>query len=293
MTESVPGNWGRWGTDDERGALNLVTPAKTVEACRLARDGRVFALGRQIRHGMLMSTDRPAPTYVLTVDGGDYAAGARSFGRAKLSDDFLSFAPGVGTHMDGLAHAWEGDQLYNGHDAGLVRSRGAKVLGIQNVGGVVTRGILLDVAGLNGGPLPPSYVISPEELETCADAAGGITPGDAVLIRTGWLLDPTKSADELESRSPGIGIAGAQWLADRDTALVGADNFGVEAFPTEDPEAHVPVHLLLLREYGIHLIELLDLEALAESGAREFLFSLSVMPIRGGINSPVNPLAIT
>jgi kynurenine formamidase len=106
-------------------------------------------------------------------------------------------------------------------------------------------------------------------------------------------LDPTKSADELESHSPGIGIAGAQWLADRDTALVGADNFGVEAFPTEDPEAHVPVHLLLLREYGIHLIELLDLEALAESGAREFLFSLSVMPIRGGINSPVNPLAIT
>ncbi len=94
MTESAHGNWGRWGADDERGALNLVTPTKTVEACRLARDGRVFTLGRQIRYGMLMSTDRPAPTYVLTVDGGDYAAGARSFGRAKLSDDFLSFSPG-------------------------------------------------------------------------------------------------------------------------------------------------------------------------------------------------------
>lgn len=292
MSEQRPNNWGRWGDEDQRGALNLVTPEKTAEACGLVRSGRVIPLGRQIRYGMLSASDRPAPTYVLTVDAGDYAAGARTFGRAKIADDFMSFSPGLGTHLDGLAHVWEGDQLYNGFDANGVRSRGAKTLGIQNVEGVVTRGVLLDVAGLRGEPLPPSHRISAAELERCADAAGGLRPGDVALIRTGWLLDPSRPVKELERQSPGIGIESAQWLADRDVVLVGADNLGVEAFPVEDPEAYIPVHLLMLREYGVHLLELVDLEALAESGAREFLFVLAPLLIRGGINSPVNPLAV-
>jgi kynurenine formamidase len=292
MGERRSSNWGRWGKEDQRGALNLVTPEKTTEACGLVRTGQVISLGREIRYGMLSTTDRPAPTYVLTVDGGDYAAGARTFGRAKIADDFLSLSLGVGTHVDGLAHVWEENELYNGFDANGVRSRGAKTLGIQNVDGVVTRGVLFDVAGLTGDPLPASHRISVDEMERCADQAGGVQPGDVALIRTGWLLDRSKSAKELETQSPGIGIEAAQWLADHDVVLVGSDNFGVEVFPVEEPEAYVPVHLLMLREYGIHLLELVDLEPLAESGAKEFLFVMAPLKIRGGINSPVNPLAI-
>jgi kynurenine formamidase len=292
VSEQRTSNWGRWGADDQRGALNLVTPEKTAQACALVREGRVISLGRQIRYGMLKTEDRPTPTYVLTVDAGDYAAGARTFGRAKIADDFMSFSPGVGTHLDGLAHVWEGDQLYNGHDANGVRSRGAKVLGIQNVDNVVTRGVLFDVAALHGGPLPESHVITVEEMERCAQQAGGVQPGDVALIRTGWLLDDSRPAKELESLSPGIGVDSARWLAERDVVLVGSDNFGVEAFPVEVPEAYVPVHIMLLREFGIYLLELVDLEALAASGAKEFLFALAPLKIRGGINSPVNPLAI-
>jgi kynurenine formamidase len=292
MAEQRANNWGRWGDDDQRGALNLVTPAKTAAACADVREGRVITLGRQIRHGMPMATDRPGPTHVLTVDGGDYAAGARTFGRAKIADDFLSAALALGTHIDGLAHVWEGDQLYNGHDANGVRSRGAKTLGIENVGGIVTRGVLFDVAALNGGPLEPSHRISVAELEQCAEQAGGVGAGDAVLVRTGWLLDRSRTPKELEALSPGIGIDAARWLAERDVVLVGADNFGVEVFPVEDPEAYIPVHLLLLREMGIHLLELLDLEELSQSGAKGFLFVLAALKVRGGINSPVNPLAI-
>ena len=292
MTQQRENNWGRWGQDDQRGALNLITPEKVVESCGLVSTGRVISLGRQIRHGMLHAVDRPAPTYVLTVDAGDYATGARTFGRAKVADDFLSFSPGLGTHLDGLAHVWEGDELYNGHTANGVRSRGAKALGIHNVGGIATRGVLLDVAALHGGPLPASHRITVEEIEQCAEQSGGIRPGDAVLIRTAWLLDETRDRKDMETLEPGIGIASARWLAQHDVTLVGADTLGVEAFPVEDKEAQMPVHLIMLREFGIHLLELVDLEELAESGATEFLFVLAPLKIRGGINSPVNPLAI-
>ncbi len=285
-------NWGRWGRDDQRGTLNLITPEKVIESSTLVRTGQVFALGRQIRHGMLHAQDRNGPTYVLTVDGGDYAAGSKTFGRAKIADDFLAFSPALGTHLDGLAHVWEGDELYNSHSANGVRSRGAKNLGIQNVSGVVTRGVLLDVAGLHGGPLAPSHRITVEEMETCAEAVGGVRAGDAVLIRTAWLVDETRNRKEMETMSPGIGIESGQWLADRDVALVGADNMGVEAFPVEDTEAFIPVHLMMLREYGIHLLELLDLEELSVAGATEFQYVMAPLLIRGGINSPVNPLAI-
>jgi kynurenine formamidase len=285
-------NWGRWGADDQRGTLNLITGEKVRESSALVRTGRVITLGRQIRHGMLHAQDRTGPTYVLTVDAGDYATGARTFGRAKVADDFLSFSPGLGTHLDGLAHVWEGDELYNRHSANGVRSRGAKRLGIHNVGGVVTRGVLLDVAGLHGGALPPSHHITVDEIEACAQKVGGVRAGDAVLVRTAWLVDETRDRKEMEELSPGIGIESGRWLAERDVALVGADNFGVEAFPVADADAYIPVHLLMLRECGIHLLELVDLEELAEAGATEFQFVMAPLKIRGGINSPVNPLAV-
>jgi kynurenine formamidase len=113
-----------------------------------------------------------------------------------------------------------------------------------------------------------------------------------VLIRTAWLVDETRSRKEMEALSPGIGIESGQWLADSDVALIGADNFGVEAFPVRDAEAYIPVHLMMLREYGIHLLELIDLEQLSEAGATEFQFVMAPLKIRGGINSPVNPLAV-
>src|SRR5215475_9174045 len=190
-------NWGRWSTDDQLGALNLLTPDRVLTAVDLVREGRVLSLAHVLRHGMLHHEDRVPPMHVLTVDGGDYAAGARTrngegartSNGVCVADDYLAMPLATGTHLDGLAHVWGEKGLYNGHSPSGVRSRGARACGIENVQGIVTRGLLADVAAYHGGQaLRASHCITPEEIE---GSLGGLEPrpGDALLIRTGW-LDP-------------------------------------------------------------------------------------------------------
>jgi kynurenine formamidase len=290
-------NWGRWGPADEIGALNLITNERTREATQLVKSGRVVSLGRPLRHDLPRVADRTGPTHVLTVDGGDYAAGAVGAAGAFFADDFIAMPVGTGTHVDALAHAWSPAGLYNGHDPNTVRSRGARRCGIDKIPGIVTGGVLADICRLHDvTALPPSHLITPAELEAATDGAG--TPagaGDALLIRTGWLTPANlegRDRSTLEREEPGIGHDAADWIADRDIALVGADNMGVEVFPEEDPALRTPIHVQLISRLGVHLIELLDLEELAEVRPERFLFVLAPLRIHGGVNSPVNPLAI-
>lgn len=297
MSEELASNWGRWGDDDQLGAVNLLTPDRVLGATGAARKGEVVSLGRVIRHDIVKVVDRPAPTFVLTVDGGDYAAGARSTGAAYLADDFLAMPLATGTHLDGLAHAWSADGLYNGHDPNQVRSRGAKVCGIENVKGIVTRGVLADICKLHGvESLPASHEITVDELVEATEGQGSpVQAGDALLIRTGW-LSPANIAQTdpraLETTEPGIGIPGARWIAEQDIAIVGADNLGVEVFPVENPEDGVPVHLALINRLGVHMIELMDLEELAAKADGAFMFVVAPLRLRGAVNSPINPLAV-
>jgi kynurenine formamidase len=296
-------NWGRWSADDQLGTLNLITPERVLGAISLVRDGQVVSLGQVLRHGMLHHEDRLPPMHVLTVDGGDYAAGARtrSGGGAQTSngacvaDDYLAMPLATGTHLDGLAHVWGEKGLYNGHSPSAVRSRGARVCGIENVQGIVTRGLLADVAAYRGvESLPASHCIVPEEIE---GSLGGVEPrpGDALLIRTGW-LDPANvrasGMEVIQRKQPGIGMAAVEWVAEQDISLVGCDNFGIEVLPPEDPATGMPVHVALLSGLGVYMMELLQLGELAASGRREFLLVIAPLKIRGGINSPVNPLAV-
>jgi kynurenine formamidase len=201
----------------------------------------------------------------------------------------------TGTHLDALAHVWGEKGLYNGHSPNAVRSRGARVCGIENVKGVVTRGLLADVAAYRGEEwLSPSHLITPEEIE---GSLGGIEPqpGDALLIRTGW-MDPrnvkVNGVEVFQKLQPGIGMEAVEWVAERDIVLVGSDNFGIEVLPPEDPSTAMPVHVALLSELGVHMLELLQLDELAAANRREFLLVIAPLKIRGGINSPVNPLAV-
>jgi kynurenine formamidase len=288
-------NWGRWSADDQLGSLNLLTADRVVTAAGLVTEGRVLSLAYVLRHDVVRVEDRPPPVYVLTVDAGDYATGAKRAGEARIADDYLSMPVATGTHIDGLVHAWGEDGLYNGHSPDNVRSRGAKVCGIENVRGIVTRGVLADVAGLRGERwLPPSHVITPDELEAAlSDVTVG--PGDALLIRTGWLAPENvkdRGLASTERQEPGIGAAAAAWIAEHDVALVGCDNLGVEVLPPEDPAGGMPVHLALLNRLGVYLVELMRLDELAATGRREFLFVTAPLRIRGGVNSPVNPLAV-
>jgi kynurenine formamidase len=289
------GNWGRWGPDDQRGALNHLTPASILRALALPREGRVLNLSHPIQErGVPMITSRPAPVHTFTVDGGDYAVGGKlSNGCGSAEDHLFMHLHGHTTHIDSLGHVWTGEQLYNGFSYLDIRSSGMRRLGIEHVGNVLTRGVLLDLPALRGVPhLAAGEEIGAAELERAVERLGvRLEPGDAVLIRTGWNRVYAEDPAAWERSWPGIGREAAAWLAERDPVLVGGDTPAVEASPFPAGTT-APVHQLLLRDHGIYLVELLDLDALALDAPREFLFVAAPLRLRGGTGSPLNPLAI-
>jgi len=225
-------------------------------------------------------------------DGGDYAAGAKRPGGFQFSDDTVVMPLHFGTHIDALCHAWHDDQLYNGFSSDTIRSTtGAGRCGVDKLGAIVTRGVLLDIVAVVGSPLGLGVTISRAMLQAAMCASGvDVETGDVVLIRTGWFErmngDPCYFDGE-----PGIDVDAARWLAERDVAVVGADNFAVEAIPFPTG-AVFPVHQCLLRGFGVPLLEGLVLKPLADAGVAEFLFVAAPLPIQGGTGSPITPVAV-
>ena len=291
----MSGNWGRWGDADERGALNLVSSERVLAALALPTQGVVYDLSQLLQEsGVPMITSRPAPVHTMTVDGGDYAVGGKqSHGCGSAEDHLFMHLHGHATHMDSLGHVWTGTQLYNGFDMLTIRSSGMRRLGIENVGHIITRGVLLDLARVEGVEhLPGGYSVGAAGLDRAVEHAGvEIRPGDAVLLRTGWPLVYAADKVKWEASWPGLGVDGAAWLAQRDVVLVGADQPSVEVNPFPQGTT-APVHQMLMRDHGIYLAELLDLERLAADGRTEFLFVAAPLRLRGGTGSPLNPLAI-
>lgn len=301
------GNWGRWGDEDERGALNLLSPEVVKAATQCVRTGVVVSLSLPIRGSTSSGAastvphlrGRPLPQHFMSVDGGDYAAGARRLlGEMCLSDDAVVITPhGTTTHMDALAHAWRGDELYNGHDSNRVRSYGATRCGIDKAGGVVARGVLIDVAAHLGVPfLDQSVRITARMLQECLAATDcELRSGDVAVIRTGWPTVFADDPDRYQGGQPGLSYDGGLWLADQDVAAIACDNAGVGAIAADgsfDAPLDEDIHLLTLWERGIYLVEMLWLEELAGHDQPEFLFVLAPLVIEGGTGSPVNPLAI-
>lgn len=282
-------SWSRWGADDEIGTLNLIEAEQVRRAASLVQSGEVISLSQTISTGMLIPDHRPGVMHFMNRDGGDYAAGARKTGGFQFAEDTVVLPLHVGTHIDALCHCWYDDQLYNGHSGNLVRSRGAAKLGAEKIPPIVTRGILLDFVTNDEG-LADGTEITPAMLERALAQAGvRLEKGDAVLLRTGWLERQTDSADF--NREPGLNVAAARLLADADVALVGADNFAIEAMPF--PQGTVfPVHQLLIRDFGMPLLEGLVLQKLAAAGATAFLFMAAPLPIEGGTGSPLVPVAV-
>ena len=285
--------WSRWGAEDERGALNLIGPNEVKRATSLVQTGEVLRLSQ------LLSSKTPVPghrcglQHFMGRDGGDYAAGSRRPGGFQFAEDTVVMPLHIGTHVDALCHAWYDDKLYNGHPGNGIRSTtGAARLGVDKMPPIVTRGILLDLVRLKGRVLIPGESISAADLQAAA-AMAGIEPeaGDAVLLRTGW-LESQKGVKHVDfDTEPGIDVGAATWLVSRDVAIVGADNFAVEALPF--PEGKVfPVHQYLIRDFGVPLLEGLMLEPLVASGRYEFLFVASALPIVGATGSPLSPVAV-
>jgi kynurenine formamidase len=288
-------NWRRWGANDEKGAANLIDARCIVGAAGAVRSGRVFSLGLQIdaKH-VPVTAGRTPPQHFMTTDGGDYAAGLTRREGFQTTDDVISMPVHAGTHIDALCHVGDADQLYNGYSLSEVRSAGARKLGMEKLRSLVGRGVLLDPCALRGvAMLPKGTVITPEDLEACElRQEVKVTPGTILLIHTGWLGALAQlGAAEYMSGEPGIGMAAARWIVARDVSAVGADNFAVEAIPTESG-GPAPVHRMLIRGCGVYLMEMLVLAELAAAGVSEFLFVAAPLPVTGATGSPINPLAI-
>jgi len=201
----------------------------------------------------------------------------------------------VGTQFDTFSHQMIGTTMYNCFKLDDVASRtGFTKLGVENVGALMTRGVMIDVAALKGvDMLPETYQVTVQDLQQ-ALAAQKLTlqPGDAVIINTGWGKLWGKDNARFQRSSPGIGTAAAEWIARQDPMLVGSDNSAIEITPNPDPQLAGPVHQIMLVVNGIHLLENLKLDELAARRLYEFALIVEPLKIQGGTGSTVAPIAI-
>jgi kynurenine formamidase len=229
--------------------------------------------------------------HFMSRDGGDYAAGLRERGFG-FADDYVLMASHGGTHLDALAHVFRDRMMWNGHSADHVTSRGAQRCGIEKAGPIVTRAIFVDFGPPDGLCASDDDLISPDALATAVERSGIVPlPGDALLVRTGW-LKRWRSGEATVSRWAGLDPACAKWIDDQGFALVAADNIAVEGGPSSDPLDAAPMHVELMRNRGVYFAELLDLEPLAGRGRNAFLLVIAPLPIKGGVGSPINPVAV-
>lgn len=289
-------NWGRWGDDDERGALNLLTPDIVRAATQVCRTGKVYSLSLPIQQqGVPIVDYRNPPMRLTLVNESDKDIFAEYGGiDTGANEDFLVLASHNETHMDALCHVFHKSRIYNGFPAESAQTRaGALYCGIDKTPFIVGRGVLVDLPAHHGVEhLDAPYVITGDELDACVRAQGThLRAGDVLLVRTGWidqfLANPTMEL----SLQPGLGYDACDFVRQHDIAAVGADNSAVEAIPF-DRDVFLGVHIELLQKLGIPLLEHLVLTDLARDGAREFLFVTAPLVVTGGMGSPVNPIAI-
>ncbi len=285
-----------WGADDESGATNRITPAKVVEAVGAVRSGNIYDLGHPLEPGMPTLFERT------------YAIESSSRGSAIAANDYVGqedFIAGqlahLGTQLDSFAHAGREVEMedgttehvfYNGFTGREMDNRyGFAHLGVENIKPIVTRGVLIDIAGYKGERLPHGYEVTVADLEGAlerqgmSDADFGV--GDAIIFRYGWaqLWD---QPDEVMTRAPGIGPAVGEWVIERMPAIFGSDSGSQIAVPG----GAGGLHQEFLTFNGIPMAEYMNLERLAADEVYEFMFVVTPLPLVGATGSPIRPLAI-
>ncbi len=292
----------KWGADDQAGASNHMTPEKTLEAAQLIRSGKVYRIGHTYQPEMPLFGQR---VWALRIPGAP-TGGAFADNKVIWNDEFLATEIGqVGTQFDGLGHIGveiegPGNQaekrFYNGHALSEIASPyGLTKLGVEHVKPFFTRGVLVDVKGLKGGTLEAGQEVTVADIEAALEKQGlsadAIRPGDAVFFRTGWVDHWITDNATYNGGEPGIARPAAEWLAEKDVCLVGADCWGIEAVPNPEGLAF-PAHQILLTKHGIYLHENLTFEELAADGVWEFAYIFSPLPLKGATGSPGSPLAV-
>ena len=283
----------KYGAEDTLGAINNLSADKVLQAARLVKTGKTYALGVETGPE---SPAYPPRSYSMTVlqldDGTGTPLGSN---KATGNDDLMYLWMGIGSQIDGLGHMGINHTYYNGnHARDFVTPKGLTKLSTHLLPPIVSRGILLDVAKLMGKDiLPEGTAINSAEIKRAASAAGvSIEKGDVVLLHTGWLNVMDSDPARFMSGQPGLGVDGARYLAGLGVVAVGADSWALEVLPSEDPNQAFPVHPELLAKNGVYILENMDTRALAADGVSEFLFVLGQPRFVGAVQAVINPVAI-
>jgi len=273
----------------------LSAPKVTPELLSLVRTGRVFSLAVPFTSGMPV----PGPMVSYTISPHLRHGDLKDISPASAAAEVITMSTHVGTHIDALCHIGEIQddsgtvKLHNGVDQTVPAGQayeGQAHLDISQMPPIITRAILLDVAGFKGmDVLPDSYAISAEDIQGTLDAQRSqVQPGTAVLVRTGFYKHLRDGNLAYRDAIAGLNLSAAQLLAERGMTLVGADNMTVEAMPPYDHS----VHRFLLVHCGITHLENLNLEELAGQRVYEFLLIVTPLPLTGATGSWVNPIAM-
>ena len=304
-------NWGRWGDEDQRGTLNLVTPEMVTEAAKLIRRGTVISMGLPYDEDGPQSSgsSRFNPIHLMFRDGADALAGTsvRDFyggsdRHFRGTDDMIIMPLQCGTQWDALGHVVYDGKIYNGYSADQVSSKGAMKNDVARAAGsMVGRGVLLDVPrALGVDALEPGHAIDAADLDRAVEFAGvSVGTGDFVFVRTGAIATVRQRGswgDYAGGSSPGLGLGAVDWIAERDVAAVATDTWGMEVLPNETPDVFQPLHIIFIVHMGLWIGEIFDLEPLAADcagdGVYEFFFCGPPLPFTRAVGSPLNPMAV-
>jgi kynurenine formamidase len=280
----------KWGAGDERGAGNHMKPANVLRAAQLIRTGQVIELGQVLSTSMPLQATRQFEVHTKRT-----VMNPESNRRGSNEEIVVAEIGQVGTQFDGFSHQTIGASMYNCFKVDEVATRtGFSKLGIEKVGGLMTRGVLVDVAALKGVEmLQDTYEITVMDLQQALQKQNlTLQAGDAVIINTGWGRLWGKDNARYMRTNPGLSVAAAEWLARQDPMLVGADTAPVNVTPSPDRAVSNPTHQIMLVINGIHLLENLKLDELAASRAYEFALVVQPLKIQGATGSTVAPIAV-
>jgi len=281
-------NWGRWGKDDQRGTLNLITDDKRKQALRLVRDGVSVSLAHTVDKDQAPDSPRPLGQQMV-LDAGGHAMDLYT----------IWYHGSVITHIDSLCHySFEG-KIYNGFErAKIAQGPGCVQNGVEHQkNGIMTRGVIVDIPRMRNVPyLEPGTPVYASDLEAWEKYAGiKIGAGDAVFLRTGrWVQRVQKGAWNVAANAAGWHASVMPWLKQRDVALLGNDAVN-DVQPSGVEGNGRPIHQLAIVAMGLPLVDVMDLDAAAETAARlkrwEFLLTAAPVPVLGGTGFPLNPIA--
>jgi kynurenine formamidase len=292
----------KWGAKDEIGSGNLMKPEMALKAAKLIHTGEVFTLGFHLSAALPLIGSRRFDLHTKRSTATDPGT------RGENEEIVITELGQVGTQLDAFAHQIYGGEYYNcitNHEMSFPDTtstelsagarQGFPKLGVEKIPDIMTRGVMIDVAGLkNVDMLQGGYVITADDLQQAlAREKIKLEPGDAVMINTGWgKLYTVKDKDKYLKSSPGIGIEAGEWLIKQNPMLVGTDTCCVEVRPYPEQKMNLPIHAMFLIDYGVYLVENLKLEQLATERAYETAYIMTPLKIEGATGSTIDPIAV-